>query len=48
MESMNKKKKIEKPVVKNEYTNANAEKLAKGIKYGNNEAIAEKLRRAGI
>lgn len=45
---MNKKKKIEKPVVKNEYTNADKEKLAKGIKQGNNEAIAERLRRAGI
>ena len=45
---MKAKKKIEKPTVKNEYTGASAEKLAKGIKYGNNEAIAEKLRRAGI
>lgn len=46
--TMKAKKKIEKPVVKNEYTNASKEKLDKGIKYGNNEAIAEKLRRAGI
>jgi len=45
---MNKKKKIEKPSIKNEYTNASREKLDKGIKFGNNEAIAEKLRRAGI
>jgi hypothetical protein len=40
--------KIQKPTVKNEYTNANKEKLAKGIKYGNNDAIAEMLRRAGV
>ena len=45
---MNKKKKIEKPTVKNEYTKASQEKLAKGIKMGNNDAIAERLRRAGI
>ena len=45
---MNKKKKIEKPIVKNEYTKASQEKLAKGLKQGNNQAIAEKLRRAGI
>lgn len=43
-----KKKKIEKPTVKNEYTKASQEKLAKGIKMGNNDAIAERLRRAGI
>jgi len=46
---MNKsKKKIEKPLVNNEYTKADKEKLAKGIKQGNNQAIAEMLRRAGI
>jgi hypothetical protein len=43
-----KKKKIEKPLVKNEYIRASKEKLDKGIAQGNNDAIAEKLRRAGI
>ncbi len=40
--------KIQKPTVKNEYTKASKEQLAKGIKQGNNDAIAERLRRAGI
>jgi len=43
-----KQKKIEKPVVKNEYTNSKKEKVDKGVKLGNPEAIAERLRRAGI
>jgi len=42
------KKKIEKPTVKNEYTNASKEKIDKGVNRGDNNAIAERLRRAGI
>lgn len=43
-----KKKKIEKPTVKNEYVKASKEKIAKGLKQGDNNAIAEQLRRMGI
>jgi hypothetical protein len=46
MELMNKK--IQKPTVKNEYTKADKAKLDKGIRKGDNDAIAERLRRAGI
>lgn len=45
---MKAKKKIEKPIVKNEYTKAGQEKIKDGLKKGNNEAIAEVLRRMGI
>jgi hypothetical protein len=43
-----KKKKIQKPLVKNEYVKASKEKIAKGLRQGNNDAIAETLRRMGI
>lgn len=45
---MKNKKKIEKPLVKTEYTNVNKEKLDKGVKKGDNAAISEALRRAGL
>lgn len=48
MESMNKKKKVQKPLVKNEYVKASSEKIKDGLKKGNNDAIAEQLRRMGI
>jgi hypothetical protein len=45
---MTSKKKIQKPVVKNQYTNASKDKIEKGVKRGDNDAITEALRRAGI
>ena len=45
---MTSKKKIQKPVVKTQYTNSSKDKIEKGVKSGDNDAITEALRRIGI
>jgi len=45
---MTSKKKIQKPIVKTQYTNASKDKIERGVKSGDNDAITEALRRAGI